>query len=148
MCIWRCLLTHLVSICGALMETDCLLFVKGEKKSKISLLFDSFLLSDVFLFKIRCSLWHDRLHFPQTCKCFVKKHSGVICVSVGNVVSLAFAYSSQLPPRHPPAPPEHLKEPLVYMRKAQVGPSAFISSLSPLLSDSYHFCLPNSLLNH
>lgn len=131
----------------ALMETDCLLFVKG-KKSKISLLFDSFLLSAVFLFKIRCSLCHDRLHFPQSCKCFVKKHSGVICVSVGNVVLLAFAHSSQLPPRHPPAPPEHLKEPLVYMRKAQVGPSAFISSLSLLFPDSYHFCLPNSLLNH
>uniref|UniRef100_A0A3P9D1W7 TBC1 domain family, member 19 n=1 Tax=Maylandia zebra TaxID=106582 RepID=A0A3P9D1W7_9CICH len=27
----------------------------------------------------------------------------------------------QLPPRHPPAPPEHLKEPLVYMRKAQAS---------------------------
>uniref|UniRef100_A0A669CXT3 TBC1 domain family, member 19 n=1 Tax=Oreochromis niloticus TaxID=8128 RepID=A0A669CXT3_ORENI len=27
----------------------------------------------------------------------------------------------QLPPRHPPAPPEHLKEPLAYMRKAQAS---------------------------
>lgn len=31
-----------------------------------------------------------------------------------------FAYPSQLPPSHPTAPPEHLKEPLAYMRKAQV----------------------------
>uniref|UniRef100_A0A3Q0SJW4 TBC1 domain family, member 19 n=1 Tax=Amphilophus citrinellus TaxID=61819 RepID=A0A3Q0SJW4_AMPCI len=27
----------------------------------------------------------------------------------------------QLPPRHPPTPPEHLKEPLAYMRKAQAS---------------------------
>ncbi|CAG04574.1 unnamed protein product, partial [Tetraodon nigroviridis] len=36
-------------------------------------------------------------------------------------VALVFAYPSQLPPGHPSAPPEHLKEPLAYMRKAQAG---------------------------
>uniref|UniRef100_A0A3Q1GZH5 Rab-GAP TBC domain-containing protein n=1 Tax=Anabas testudineus TaxID=64144 RepID=A0A3Q1GZH5_ANATE len=34
---------------------------------------------------------------------------------------LVFAYSSQLPLSHPAAPPEHLKEPLAYMRKAQAN---------------------------
>lgn len=48
--------------------------------------------------------------------------------------ALLFAYSSQLPPSHPAAPPEHLKEPLAYMRKAQV-------SLSPLISVTPHLFL-------
>uniref|UniRef100_A0A3Q3GUQ1 TBC1 domain family, member 19 n=1 Tax=Labrus bergylta TaxID=56723 RepID=A0A3Q3GUQ1_9LABR len=38
-----------------------------------------------------------------------------------NPLTLVFAYSSQLPPSHPMAPPEHLKEPLAYMRKAQAS---------------------------
>lgn len=38
-----------------------------------------------------------------------------------------FVYPRQLPPSHPVAPPEHLKEPLAYMRKAQVSLSALIS---------------------
>lgn len=60
--------------------------------------------------------------------------------------TLVFAYSSQLPPSHPAAPAEHLKEPLAYMRKAQVSLSALICvtprslpRLPPLT-----FCLPNS----
>ena len=40
--------------------------------------------------------------------------------------ALVFAYFSQLPPSHPAAPPEHLKEPLAYMRKAQVSLSHLI----------------------
>ncbi len=55
-----------------------------------------------------------------------------------------FAYSSQLPPSHPAAPPEHLKEPLAYMRKAQVSLSAFISvtahSFFFYLSVSFFVC--------
>lgn len=62
------------------------------------------------------------------------------------LLALVFVYSSQLPPSHPAAPPEHLKEPLAYMRKAQVSLSALISVTPHLLffylSDSYS-CLPN-----
>lgn len=60
-------------------------------------------------------------------------------------LALVFVYSSQLPPSHPATPPEHLKEPLAYMRKAQVILSTCISITSHLLffylSDSC-FCLP------
>lgn len=44
---------------------------------------------------------------------------------------LLFVDPSQLPLSHPPAPPEHLKEPLAYMRKAQVSLSALISVTPP-----------------
>lgn len=40
---------------------------------------------------------------------------------------LLFFDPRQSPPSHPAAPPEHLKEPLAYMRKAQVSLSALIS---------------------
>lgn len=43
------------------------------------------------------------------------------------LLRLLFVHPSQLPPSHPTAPPEHLKEPLAYMRKAQVSLSALIS---------------------
>uniref|UniRef100_A0A3Q1EK37 TBC1 domain family, member 19 n=1 Tax=Acanthochromis polyacanthus TaxID=80966 RepID=A0A3Q1EK37_9TELE len=33
----------------------------------------------------------------------------------------SFCYTHSLPPSHPTAPPEHLKEPLAYMRKAQAS---------------------------
>lgn len=47
---------------------------------------------------------------------------------------LCFAYSSQPPPSHPAAPPEHLKEPLAYMRKAQVSLSHLIAVTPALAS--------------
>lgn len=50
-----------------------------------------------------------------------------------SAAALVFAYSSQLPRSHPAAPPEHLKEPLAYMRKAQVRLSAPISVTFHLL---------------
>lgn len=43
------------------------------------------------------------------------------------LLPLLFVDPRQLPPSHPAAPPEHLKEPLAYMRKAQVSLSALLS---------------------
>lgn len=67
----------------------------------------------------------------------------IFCCSVTLLTSfLVLASSSQLPLSHPAAPPEHLKEPLAYMRKAQVSLSALISVTphSFYLSDSFFRC--------
>lgn len=61
---------------------------------------------------------------------------------------LVCACSSQLPPSHPAAPPEHLKEPLAYMRKAQVSLSLPVSiTLPPSLSTSVILLFIIGLLN-
>lgn len=103
----------------------------------LALLFDSSLfsstwtrssLSDVLFVFIVASV-------PQSCQSFCQNTAGFFffcCIYLINLhvlhcpSALVFAYSSQLPPSHPAAPPEHLKEPLAYMRKAQVSLSTLI----------------------
>lgn len=112
---------------------------------------------------LRSSFWKMRcLHSvasdPQSCQSFGKNTASFFtyllylfffyCTVTLLAPALVFAYSSQLPPSHPAAPPEHLKEPLAYMRKAQVSLSPLISvtphSFFIYLSDSFFFPLPNS----
>lgn len=90
----------------------------GFSPSKVSVFFFFFLMYLLYLFFLYCTV---TLLTPAP----------------------VFAYSSQLPPSHPAAPPEHLKEPLAYMRKAQVSLSPLISVTPHLffisLSDSFFF---------
>lgn len=55
------------------------------------------------------------------------------------LLPLLFVDPRQLPPSHPAAPPEHLKEPLAYMRKAQVSLSALIS-VTPASTTDLNLC--------
>lgn len=115
------------------------------RKRFISRLFDSLPLSSTNKLCLFVFSWSPLRAVTQlkNIYIFTALDGHIFCCSVTLLTSfLVLASSSQLPLSHPAAPPEHLKEPLAYMRKAQVSLSALISVTphSFYLSDSFFGC--------